>query len=141
MWSLLPFTFLSLLGCCSAALEQPEYFFQSDAYSKGELGEYVNRTFKTFDFEAPIVNIQQWSPECDNGRKLLLTVRGSSTPREYHGPAMFDSNGTLIWWKLANEPYEFEVQNYKGEDYITYWQGDDGVRGHGAGSYYMVSLR
>ncbi|KAG9809618.1 hypothetical protein KCU63_g21494, partial [Aureobasidium melanogenum] len=31
------------------------------------------------------------------------------------------------------------VQEYKGDQYLTYWQGDDRVRGHGAGDYYMLN--
>ena len=50
-----------------------------------------------------------------------------------------DSHGKLIWAKSTEgQAYDFKVQEYKGEQFLTYWQGDDKVRGHGAGDFYMV---
>lgn len=40
---------------------------------------------------------------------------------------------------FGGQAYDFMVQNYKGEDYLTFWLGDDRVRGHGAGAYYLLN--
>jgi hypothetical protein len=31
------------------------------------------------------------------------------------------------------------VQHYQGQEYLTFWTGDDQIRGHGSGAYMMVS--
>lgn len=47
----------------------------------------------------------------------------------------------MIWGPdhRYGEVYNFQVQMYKGEPYLTFWAGDDSVGGHGEGKYYMVS--
>ena len=49
--------------------------------------------------------------------------------------------GAMIWGNdhRYGEVYNFQVQMYKGEPYLTFWAGDDSVGGHGEGKYYMVS--
>lgn len=36
------------------------------------------------------------------------------------------------------ETFGLGVQRYRGEEYLTFWRGDDSVGGHGEGWYYMV---
>ncbi|KAI4715950.1 hypothetical protein E4T48_07864 [Aureobasidium sp. EXF-10727] len=51
-----------------------------------------------------------------------------------------DSYGELIWAKSTEgQAYDLKVQEYRGQQYLTYWQGDDRVRGHGAGDFYMLN--
>lgn len=57
---------------------------------------------------------------------------------------VLDRRGELVWAhhfenKFGGQAYDFMVQNYKGEDYLTFWLGDDRVRGHGAGAYYLLN--
>ena len=58
---------------------------------------------------------------------------------------ILDQDGTMIWSEhfpnqYGGQAYDFKVQRYRGEDYLTFWLGDDSVRGHGAGRFYMVSM-
>lgn len=58
---------------------------------------------------------------------------------------ILDAKGSMIWSKhfdnqFGGQAYDLKVQRYKGEDYLTFWLGDDRIRGHGAGEYYMVGL-
>ncbi|KAI4730149.1 hypothetical protein E4T49_02129 [Aureobasidium sp. EXF-10728] len=52
---------------------------------------------------------------------------------------MLDGHGDLIWMDEKFGPYvmNLKVQEYKGEQYITFWSGDIGP-GFGLGTYYMV---
>jgi hypothetical protein len=52
---------------------------------------------------------------------------------------ILDQNGDLVWFKEYGTTYNFNIHSFRGEDYLTFWTGNDGVRGHGNGIYYMVS--
>jgi hypothetical protein len=57
---------------------------------------------------------------------------------------ILDWRGDLIWSKHFNnewggQAYDLMVQHYQGQDYLTFWTGDDQIRGHGSGAYMMVS--
>lgn len=85
-----------------------------------------------------------WTPACADGRLYFLTPRGWRVRAP--GPMILDpADGSLIWSAhfgnaFGGQAYDLKVQRYRGEDYLTFWLGDDRVRGHGAGEYYMVSL-
>ncbi|KAL3424072.1 secreted protein [Phlyctema vagabunda] len=67
----------------------------------------------------------------------MITPRG---PRVQNPMAMIlDAKGHLIWAKGDyGQVYNLKVQKYKGNDYLTFWAGDDTVGGHGAGYYHML---
>lgn len=50
------------------------------------------------------------------------------------------SSGSVVWTpdRKYGSVYNLQVQNYKGEDYITFWGGNSSVGGHGEGYHYMV---
>lgn len=136
--------FLWPLATCLAipkldgAARPPQYDAEVD---EGTHGYYPVRKFTTTKLTAPHVNFLQWSPDCDDGRHYFIAPRGWSVSKP--GPMILDGNGTMIWSEhFANEfggqAYDLRVQKYHGEDYLTFWLGDDRVRGHGAGHYYMV---
>ena len=52
------------------------------------------------------------------------------------------NSGSLVWGpdRHYGEVYNFQVQKYKGEDYLVFWAGDDSVGGHGEGKFYMVII-
>ena len=101
-------------------------------------GYYPYRTYQSFDLISPQVQTYTQSPECHDDRYTFFTPRGYSISDP--GPVILDNNGELIWTKSTdgNQAYDFVVQHYQGEKYLSYWVGDDKVRGHGAGDYYMV---
>lgn len=52
-----------------------------------------------------------------------------------------DNEGELIWVKYTDgQAYDLVMHEFKGQQYLTYWIGDDRIRGHGQGDYYMVRL-
>lgn len=117
----------------------PEY---DEAIDNGSRGWYPTRTYVTEkDIKSPVTNFLQWSPRYDDGLLTFFTPRGHSLPRP--GPMILDARGELVWHhyfqnSFGGQAYNFMVQKYKGEDYLTFWLGDDRIRGHGSGFYYMV---
>lgn len=115
-------------------------FDSQDATAWEELyGDYPYRAYHTIDFKSPAPRKVIDSPACYDGRYMFWTPRGPAidTP----GPMILDDQGEMVWALHAegkNTPYNFRVQEYKGEPHLTFWLGDDGVKGHGEGSYYVV---
>lgn len=112
---------------------------------KGEFGFYPTDTFITeIGVNAPRTNFVQWDDRCDDGLLYFITPRGWGISNP--GPMLLDARGKMIWSKhfdnkFGGQAYDFTVQQYQGESYLTFWLGDDRVRGHGSGYYYMVSAK
>ena len=144
--------FLWHLACClrialadstnASPLSPPDY---NEAVDNGTFGYYPIRTYATAeDVESPQTNFLQWSPQCDDGLLYFITPRGWGLPRP--GPMILDSRGELVWSKhfdnkFGGQAYDLMVQRYQEQDFLTFWLGDDRVRGHGSGFYYMVRRR
>ena len=139
--------FLWHLSICLQALARsplpppPAY---DEAVDGGSYGFYPSRAYVTADnIRSPMTNFLQWDPQCNDGLFTFLTPRGHSLPRP--GPTILDARGELVWHHYfenswGGQAYNFLVQKYMGEDHLTFWLGDDRVRGHGAGFYYLVRL-
>ncbi|EME46366.1 hypothetical protein DOTSEDRAFT_70388 [Dothistroma septosporum NZE10] len=126
----------------SSSPAQPPPSFD-EAIDNGTYGYYPTHTFITEDtLNAPEINILQWDQRCDDGLLYFLTPRGWGIRDP--GPMILNSRGNLVWMKhfdnkFGGQAYDFKVQRYQGEDYLTFWLGDDRVRGHGSGFYYMLN--
>lgn len=104
-----------------------------------DYGYYPYRTYQSFDLISPQVRTVTHEPECDDGLFTFLTPRGWSISEP--GPRILDNKGDLVWAKdTPGQAYDLVVQDFQGQKYLSYWIGDDRVRGHGAGDYYMVGL-
>lgn len=104
-------------------------------YDLGWYGFGPSRGYVSFGYESPRVEIERWDPECDS-RYVFIAPRGDSVP--YAGPMILDSRGELVWMKHNYEiTQDFQVQHYRGKDYLTYWEGEQ-VESRGWGSWYMV---
>ncbi|GAB1735798.1 hypothetical protein NU219Hw_g5143t2 [Hortaea werneckii] len=108
----------------------------------GIRGSYPAKKGISSKLTAPETNILRWSPECDDGRYHFIAPRGWKVPRP--GPMILDAEGSMVWFQhfdneFGGQAYDLKVQQYKGEDYLTFWLGDDRIRGHGAGEYYMLN--
>ena len=101
----------------------------------GVFGAHPTLKHVSFDQQAPEVNVLQWDPRCEDGY-VLLSPRGRFYPEP--GPLIYDNRGNLVW--IDNQfgmVMDLNVQHYKGQNYLTFFTGDDdGTRG--IGSYYMV---
>ena len=116
------------------------FSFHSFLYEYGVFGAHPTTQFRSFDIAPPEVNVLKWDPRCEDGY-ILLSPRGHFYPEP--GPLIYDNHGNLVWIERDyGMVMDLNVQKYRGEDFLTFWVGeDDGVRG--LGSYYMVysSLR
>lgn len=139
---------LSLCLCAFAAgsthdvtLDTPLPFDQS--IDNGSWGYYPTLRYVTEeDLNGPHINFLEWDPRCNDGLPYFITPRGWGIGNP--GPMILDQRGDLIWARhfdnqYGGQAYDFKVQKYGNKDYLTFWLGDDRVRGHGSGSYYMLN--
>ncbi|GES58136.1 hypothetical protein CDV56_101790 [Aspergillus terreus] len=111
-------------------------YFQSTAYDEGDYGAWPTETYRTTPIIGPSLNYIQYSPACNDGQYTLIAPRGGSV--RYPGPMIIDSDGHLVWTKYYGQTYNLNIYRFKGQDYLTFWVGDDGIVGHGDGTYYML---
>lgn len=118
----------------------PEY---DVALDKGAYGSYPVRKFYSSDIEVPKLNYLKWSPECATKNDFyFITPKGWKVSNP--GPMVLDHTGELVWAQhfdneFGGQAYDLMVQEYLGEKFLTFWLGDDRIRGHGAGHFHMVS--
>ncbi|KAJ5966564.1 hypothetical protein N7481_013278 [Penicillium waksmanii] len=104
-------------------------------YDMGWYGFGPSRNYVSFNEESPVIEITPAGAHCDP-RYTFIAPRGDSVV--HPGPMILDSKGELIWTKPNwGTTQDFKVQSYQGQDYLTYWQGDE-EDGHGRGSWYML---
>ncbi|GAM39984.1 hypothetical protein TCE0_034r11978 [Talaromyces pinophilus] len=123
-----------LLACINADVET---YYQSEKFENGNIGPWPTQHFKSSDIRAPILNFVRYGQACRDGLHTFIAPRGSDvyTP----GPMILDQNGHLVWFKPMGQTYNMNVQTYKGQNYLTFWSGDDSIVGHGEGTYYMLN--
>ncbi|PNS15131.1 hypothetical protein CAC42_2360 [Sphaceloma murrayae] len=52
---------------------------------------------------------------------------------------MYNDQGEAIWVEeTEGQAYDLKAQEIEGKYYLTYWQGDDRVRGHGSGEWVVL---
>lgn len=117
-------------------------FVHNKAFDKGKYGDFVEEEYSSAELiSAPRPNVYERVPgacDGDDGLLVMTTLRGWAVPRP--GPTILDGQGRLVWTDPSYiQPYNLQVQTYRDEQFLTFWAGDDGVKGHGAGFYYMVS--
>ncbi|KAI1343523.1 ASST-domain-containing protein [Xylariaceae sp. FL0016] len=114
-------------------------YINDKKYDSGSYGNHPSQQFRSAaELEAPVVNILQWDESCASSRYTLLTPRGGGTRKAQ--ATILDDHGNLVWttgWE-NQQIYNLMVQKYKGEDYLTFWAGNDAVGGHGAGTIHML---
>ncbi|ODM14714.1 hypothetical protein SI65_09903 [Aspergillus cristatus] len=105
-------------------------------YDLGLYGFGPTRSYASFEYESPVVEITQWDSGCDP-RYIFLAPRGDSIP--HPGPTILDAAGNLVWMKYNHDiTQDFKLQRYQGEDYLTYWEGEEVAGGLGQGSWFML---
>lgn len=114
------------------------------AVDKGAQGSYPVREFYSSDIKAPVINFLKWTPECATRNDFyFITPKGWKVKDP--GPMILDYQGELVWAQhfdneYGGQAYDLMVQEYLGEKFLTFWLGDDRIRGHGAGEFHMVGL-
>ncbi|RAH60609.1 arylsulfotransferase [Aspergillus piperis CBS 112811] len=120
----------------ASALADVGPYFDSELYEQGRLGSWPIETYRSTSTVGAAVNFLQYGPQCRDDKYYFISPRGYSVHKP--GPMILDHKGRLIWTKPYGNTYNFNVYNYKGQDYLTFWVGDDGKVGHGEGTYYML---
>ena len=115
-------------------------YLNSAAFDDGSLGAYPNQTYVSApNTISPRLNVLQSSSRCDDGLYTMISLRGDQVDLKGQSPMILDGNGSLVWMNATyGETFGLGVQTYKGKDYLTFWQGDDSVGGHGEGYYFLV---
>ena len=100
---------------------------------------YPVQKFSSSNVVAPHLNILTRHSRCDDGSYIMFNPRGFAVADDARGPMILDSLGNLVWAVTGYEQtYNLMAQEYKGQQYLTFWAGNNVVGGHGAGHYYMV---
>ncbi|KAF3392710.1 hypothetical protein F1880_008788 [Penicillium rolfsii] len=126
-----------IIFCVFVVPQLKRFRFRSDLswYDLGIYGFGPSQSYNSFDEESPIVEISPAGAQCDP-QLTFLAPRGDSVA--HPGPMILDARGELVWMKYNwGTTQDFRVQKYKGQDYLTFWQGDE-EDGHGCGSWYML---
>ncbi|KAJ5702665.1 hypothetical protein N7488_010213 [Penicillium malachiteum] len=119
------------------AIADQENRFRSEKYAHGLEGQYVSQHYSSFGAPGPVLNYWEKSPACDDGLYTIISPRGGSV--SHSGPMILDNDGHMVWFRDYKSAYNANVYTYKGEKYLTFWAGDDLVRGHGEGTLYMLN--
>ncbi|GIJ85247.1 hypothetical protein Asppvi_004103 [Aspergillus pseudoviridinutans] len=111
-------------------------YFQSSRFENGDLGQWPMESYRSTALMGPLLNYVKSNPQCKDGQYTLIAPRGMAVPNP--GPMIIDQDGHLVWTKHYGQTYNVNVYSYKGQDYLTFWVGNDGIVGHGDGTYYML---
>ncbi|KAK4619493.1 hypothetical protein CLAFUW4_11204 [Fulvia fulva] len=113
-----------------------EVFIQDEDFNQAAYGNYVLQTFNSTNVSVPRMNMMKPFTACDDGSYIFVTPRGEIAGRPT--AAIYDVSGSLIWTPTVDfgEIYNFQVQMYKNELYLTFWPGSND-EAHGEGQYYM----
>jgi len=100
-------------------------------------GYYPQRSFKSLPLRAPAPRIALDSGVCHDGLYTFISPRGNALKE--HGNAILDDDGDLIWiHETKEQAYGLAVQEYQGKQYLSYWEGEDKMQGHGQGVYVLL---
>ena len=102
-----------------------------------DFGSFPYKSFHSSDLISPVLRRPNDSPQCHDNNYIFLTPRGYQVP--YPAVTIMDNDGELVWEHyVVGQGYNLKVQEYMGQQVLTFWVGNDGVGGHGEGDYYMV---
>lgn len=102
-----------------------------------DYGEYPYRSYKSFDLISPQIFRNVFTPACKDGLYTFITPRGFAIDKPSN--TILDTRGNLIWTQETDgQAYDLKPQTFQGKQYLSYWVGDDHMRGHGAGTYYLL---
>lgn len=127
---------LSLL--CIACADQGVYLAaDAERYDRGLLGKTPAEHYKSYPHSSSRLLQRVWSEACRSDEYYFFAPRGAHLPNA--GPTIVDSEGHFVWFSGSfPNTYNFRAQTYKGEQYLTWWSGNDHLGGHGEGWYFMV---
>lgn len=117
--------------------------FSSDeaaAYDKGAYGNVPMTNLRSAGGKYNRFLRSTWTPEvCEkpDDQHYILAVHGFFLA--HAGPMILNQQGHQVFYQSGfATSYGLDVQTYKGEKYLTWWTGNNRLRDHGKGYYYMV---
>ncbi len=97
----------------------------AQAVSVDDVHSFVSRP----DLQPPVVKINTYSQGWQDASPQYIFIATKS----YIGPApgqeglmILDRDGHLVWFKPVESPFDFDMQSYKGQPTLTWWQGKVG---------------
>ncbi|OJJ50683.1 hypothetical protein ASPZODRAFT_148133 [Penicilliopsis zonata CBS 506.65] len=141
VWSLallLPIVLAVWLFVVLVTPQLARFRFRGDLtwYDLGLYGFAPARSYNSFEYESPRFEFLQTDARCSRDY-LFLAPRGDSIPE----PAgmIVDPEGELVWrnFGLQGITQDFRVQTYRGENFLTFWVGEE-RDGRKQGSWYML---
>lgn len=120
--------FLPILAWFIPSLEVP--FYDLAVY-----GAYPAQEYVSFDTPSSQPNLVKWDDQCDSGN-VFVTLNGPSIADP--GPTIYDARGGLVWTTTEyGTVLNMRLQQYKGENYLTFWAGRKAGT-MGQGKYFML---
>jgi hypothetical protein len=105
---------------------------------ENKYGPYPFHSYRSSNLTSPAVRKASNSIECYDDSLIFLSPRGFRVPNP--AVTILDNHGRLVWSQnVKGQAYNLKVQEYKGEQVLTYWVGDDAVGGHGEGHFYVLN--
>lgn len=113
-------------------------FESSKGYDSGQYGHWPLQKYYSTTVQSPRFNVFP-SLDRDDSDGLYIFIAPHGFKVAHPGPLIVDDEGTLVWTDDSyGKVFDLRVQSYAGKQYLTFWTGDDHVRGHGIGRYHMV---
>lgn len=107
-------------------------------YDNGTFGRVPNSRVRSTNSVASRTARLTWDEEACHREGEYYFAGYHAILLGHSGPMVFDNEGHEVWrGKGFGSCYNFMTQMYKGKPYLTWWGGNDQVRGHGEGFYYM----
>ncbi|KAH9890731.1 Arylsulfotransferase-domain-containing protein [Xylariomycetidae sp. FL2044] len=130
-----------LASFISPTCAEQEVLIHSKQYDDKWLGRLPKHSFKTTHLDAYRLNLVRRDKRCQHDLLTFLAPRGFIELSKPPQASIYDSDGHLVWttnWRGTKNIYNLAVQQYRGNDYLTFWAGNDAVGGHGEGTYFML---
>ncbi|KAL4978896.1 ASST-domain-containing protein [Aspergillus desertorum] len=112
----------------------------ADAFRDSEPTEpWPTKLYRTSSVFGTYTYLVRSSKACKDGLYTFLSPRGEGVAAR--GPTILDQEGELVWTSESatyGAAYNLDVQEYRGNQYLTFWEGDDKVDGHGDGTIHML---
>ncbi|KAJ9640408.1 hypothetical protein H2201_002547 [Coniosporium apollinis] len=134
-------TLVTALCAASLVLADEPAFIQNAGYQQSAYGQYPVQTFVSNpNVTAPIFNVITTPGEgVSNGSHLFVSPRGTAVSNP--SPMIVDAGTLSVVWSAEEygTAFDVKVQQYNGEDYLTFWAGETFRQGYGHGYYYMLN--
>lgn len=118
-------TGLCLAGCSTS---KPGTRLVGESTVTGEARHFVSRP----DLAPPLISVSGGSTPASPGYILLATA---ATGPGQGGTMIIRKNGELVWFDndRGNTRLDLQLQNYRGQQVLTWWQGSVQKAGYGEG--------